>query len=168
MLHLERYARKRHRDVSVAFEPHARGRAVGVEQHRAARGNHRLRAIQFVELDAPFGEHLFYVAGDPLIVAHLAAEHLREGLLGDVVLRGAESAGDDGDLRSGHGASDGFDDLRAVVADRELLADHDARGVEVFGDGDRIGVHDLADEDFVADGDDGCLHGWSYFCPEPG
>ena len=66
------------------------------------------------------------------------------------------------------GRKDGFDDLRAVVADREPLADHDARGVEVFGDGDRIGVHDLADENFVADGDDGCLHGWSYFCPEPG
>ena len=159
VLHLERHARQRHHDVPVAFEPHARGRAVGVEQHRAACGDHRLRAVQLVELDAPFREHSLHVVRDPLVAAHLAAEHLREGLLGDVVLRGAEAAGDDGDLRSRQGPFDGFDDLRAVVADRELLADHDARGVEVFGNGYRIGVHDLADEYFVADGDDGCLHG---------
>lgn len=168
VLHLERHARQRDDDVPLALEPHARGRAVGVEQHRAARGDHRLRTVEFVELDAAFGEHFLNVPGHPFVVAHVAAEHLREGLFGDVVLRGAESSGDDGHLRAGEGALRGFDDLRAVVADRDFLADHDARRIEVLGDGDRIGVDDLPDEYFVADGDDGCLHVWGYFCPDPG
>jgi hypothetical protein len=34
----------------------------------------------------------------------------------------------------------------------------DARGVEVAGDGYGIGIHDLTDEDFIADSDDRCFH----------
>ena len=51
------------------------------------------------------------MVGDPLVIVHLAVKQLCEGLFGDVVLRGAEAAGDDGDFRRGEGPFDGLDDL---------------------------------------------------------
>ena len=159
VLHFEGNARERDDDVSVAFEPHARGRAVGVEEHRAARGDHRLRAVQLVEVDAAFGEHPLDVRGHPFVVAHVAAEQFGERLFGDVVLRGAQAARDDRHLRHAERPLHGAGDLRAVVADRDFFADDDARGVEVLGDGYGVRIHDLADEDFIADGDDRCFHG---------
>ena len=143
--------------LAVAFEPHARSRAVGVEQHRAAGRNHRLPAVEFVELDAAPFEHAFHMVGDPLVGHQFAAEHSGQGLFGDVVLGGAEPPGDDDDVGISQGAFHAPDDLCAVVADRNLFVYDDAGGVEVLGYGVRI--HDLADEDFIADGDDRCFHG---------
>ena len=163
VLHFEGYARERDDDVPVAFEPHARGRAVGVEEHRAARGDHRLRAVQLVEVDAAFGEHPLDVRGHPFVVAHVAAEQFGERLFGDVVLRGAQAARDDRHLRHAERPLHGAGNLRAVVADRDFFADDDARGVEVLGDGYGVRVHDLAYEDFVADRENGRFHIYSEF-----
>ena len=159
VFHFEGYARQRDDHVPVAFEPHARGCAVGVEQDRAACGNHCLRAVELVEPDAALGEHFLDVLRYPLVIAHFAVEHLCEGLLGDVVLRGAEASRDDGHLRAREGVFHGLDNLCPVVADRDFLADHDAGRIEVFGNGNRIGIHDLSDEYFIADGDDCRFHG---------
>ena len=138
--------------LAVAFEPHARSRAVGVEQHRAAGRNHRLPAVEFVELDAAPFEHAFHMVGDPLVGHQFAAEHSGQGLFGDVVLGGAEPPGDDDDVGISQGAFHAPDDLCAVVADRNLFVYDDAGGVEVLGDGYGVRIHDLADEDFIADG----------------
>ena len=88
-----------------------------------------------------------------------AAEHSGQGLFGDVVLGGAEPPGDDDDVGISQGAFHAPDDLCAVVADRNLFVYDDAGGVEVLGDGYGVRIHDLADEDFIADGDDRCFHG---------
>ena len=96
---------------------------------------------------------------DPLVGHQFAAEHSGQGLFGDVVLGGAEPPGDDDDVGIPQGAFHAPDDLCAVVADRNFLVYDDAGGVEVLGDGYGVRIHDLADEDFIADGDDRCFHG---------
>ena len=158
MLHFVGYARQRNDHFAAAFEPHARRRAVRVEQHRAAGRNQSLSAVEVVEFDAPLFEHPFYMVGDGLVRDEFAAEHFGQRLFGDVVLGGAESAGDDCDVRLAEGAFHAPDDLRAVIADRDFFMHDDARGVEVAGDGYGIGIHDLTDEDFIADSDDRCFH----------
>ena len=65
----------------------------------------------------------------------------------------------------GGAAFEVWDNRVAVVADGALLADADPRCVEVFGDGYRIGVHNLADENLIANRQNGGLHGgWNYDC----
>ena len=117
-----------------------------------------MAAVEFVEFDAPLFEHPFYMVGDGLVRDELTAEHFGQRLFGDVVFGGAESAGDDCDVRLAEGAFHAPDDLRAVIADRDFFMHDDACGVEVAGDGYGIGIHDLADEDFIADSDDRCFH----------
>ena len=158
VLHFEGHARQRDHRAAVAFEPHAGGRAVGVEEHRARRGHEGLRAVQFVVFDAARREHAFDVGGDRLVADHAAAEECGERLLGDVVLRGAQTSGQHDDLRVAERALHGFGDACGVVAHRVLGEHDDARGVEVAGDGDRIGVGDLSDQNLVADGDDRGFH----------
>jgi len=159
VFHFERHARQRDHDTAVAFEPHPRRCAVGVEQHRAAGGNERLSPVEVVVGDAPAFEHPAHVPGDPFVAHQFAAEQLGERTFGDVVLRGTEAAGEDRHVAAVHGAAERGDDGVAVVADRFLFGDDDARRVEVAGDGCGVGVDDLSDEDFVADGDDRGFHG---------
>ena len=160
VLHLEGYARQRDDHLAAPLEPHAGGRAVGVEEHRAALGYERLAAVEFVEVDAARLEHPPDVLLDRRVDNQPTVEHLGEGLLRDVVLRGAEAARENHDVGLGEAALERFDDLPAVVAYRALLVHDDTRRVEVFGNGYRIGVHNLADENLIADGQDGGLHGW--------
>ena len=101
----------------------------------------------------------FHMVGDPLVGHQFAAEHSGQGLFGDVVLGGSEPPGDDDDVGISQGAFHAPDDLCAVVADRNLFVYDDAGGVEVLGDGYGVRIHDLADEDFIADGDDCRFHG---------
>ncbi len=89
VLHFERHAGQRHHDASLALEPHAGCRAVGVEKHGAALRHEGLRAIQLVECNAALGEHPFDMGGDGRVVDQAAAEGLGERLLGNVVLGGA-------------------------------------------------------------------------------
>ena len=138
---------------------------MGVEEHRAAGRHECLAAVEFVEVDAARFEHPADMGLDRGVDDQLAVEHLGEGLLGDVVLRGAEAAGEDDDVGVGEAAFERCDNLVAVVADGALLADDDPRCVEVFGDGYRIGVHNLADENLIANRQNGGLHGgWNYDC----
>ena len=135
------------------------GGAVGVEEDRAAVGNERLSSVQLVESDAAALEHPFHVVGHAFVDVHPRAEELGQGPLRDVVLRGAQTARDDDDLAVGQRPLQRLYDLCPVVADRALLAHDDAGGIQVFRDGYGVGVDDLSDQDLVADGDDGCLHG---------
>lgn len=159
VLHFEGDARQRNHDLAVLFEPHAGGRAVGVEKHGAARRDERLIAVQAVVFDSACFEHAPHVVGDGLIAYEPGAEELGEGLFRDVVLGGAEAAGQDDYVALVHGPFYGLGDLLALVADRCALPDDDARIVQVTGDRRRIGIHDLPDQDFVADRKNRCFHG---------
>ena len=98
--------------------------------------------------------------GDPFVAHQFAAEQLGERTFGDVVLRGTEAAGEDRHVAAVHGAAERGDDGVAVVADPiPFSATTMPRRVEVAGDGCGVGVDDLSDEDFVADGDDRGFHG---------
>ena len=159
VLHFEGDARQRNHDFAVLFEPHAGGRAVGVEKHGAARRDERLIAVQAVVFDSARFEHAPHVVGDGLIAYEPGAEELGEGLFRDVVLGGAEAAGQDDYVALVHGPFYGLGNLLALVADRCALPDDDARIVQVTGDRRRIGIHDLPDQDFVADRKNRCFHG---------
>ena len=125
VLHFEGNARQRNHDFAVLFEPHAGGRAVGVEKHGAARRDERLIAVQAVVFDSACFEHAPHVVGDGLIAYEPGAEELGEGLFRDVVLGGAEAAGQDDYVALAHGPFYGLGDLLALVADRRALPDDD-------------------------------------------
>ena len=84
----------------------------------------------------------------------------------DVVLRGAETARRDDDIVDRQFVAEIVQDFVAVVSDGEHAGDTDSSLFERDGKAGGIGVHDLADEDLIADGADGCLDhgvwmGWS-------
>ena len=80
------------------------------------------------------GEHAFDVGGDRLVADHAAAEECGERLLGDVVLRGAQTSGQHDDLRVAERALHGFGDACGGVVAHRVLGEHDdARGVEGGG-----------------------------------
>ena len=132
---------------------------MAVEQHDAVVRHKRLILVQVVELDAPCLEHFLDVLGHRLVADQLAAEQLGQGLLRDVVLGGAQTAREDDDVAVTHGLFDRVDDLLTLVADRGALPYDNARRIQMAGDGYRVGIHDLTDQDFVSDRYDGCFHG---------
>ncbi len=163
--HLEGDARQGNDRLAAPGEPHAGGRAVHVLQHLCGGGDHRLFAVQFVVFDAAGGEYplVAFVGGG--IAHHVAAEDSGERLFRDVVFRGAEAAGDDHRVGGAQGTLYGLSDLPPVVAHGEFPYHGESRFVQPCGDPCRIGVDDLSDEDFVADGDDLCFHVSVWFYP---
>ena len=159
VLHLVGHPGQRDDDTPLRFEPHAGSCTVGVVQDGAAGRHLGLRTIQGIERDSASREQLLDMRSHRFVVAHRAMKELGEGLLRDVVLRRAETAGEDHDLRLLHGASNRGSDLIGPIADRTLLAHDNSCRVEVLGDGYGVGIDDLSDQDLVADGNNGCLHG---------
>ena len=85
----------------------------------------------------------------------IGPEEPAEDLLGDVIVGGSEAARDQDDIVVAHALGEGGKDLVGAVTDREHPAHRDADAVEVLGDRGGVGVHHLADEELIADGDDG-------------
>ena len=156
--HFERYAGHRHQYFPAALEPHSRGRTVAVRQYRTAVRHERLSPVQFVECDSAYGQlppdrfiHLF-IADQP------HTEQLRERMFGDVVPGRAESPGDQHDAYPCERFVHGPRDLVRIVLYRGDLRYFDSVFAERAAQPCRIGVDDLSDQQFVADGDNFCLH----------
>ena len=86
------------------------------------------------------------------------AQHLGDGLPGDVVLGRPEPAAADHRVAAGQGLPDGRDDAAVVVADLDLEVGVDAGQGQLLADPGRVGVDDLAEEQLGADGDDLAAH----------
>ena len=93
------------------------------------------------------------------MLAGIKMHYERIGRKVNVVAFAGDGASVDAGMQCLSGAAERGDDGIAVVADRFLFGNDDARRVEVAGDGCGVGVDDLSDEDFVADGDDRGFHG---------
>ena len=138
-------------------EYHPGSGAFPVDHDLAGVGHHGLVPVDVGYLDAPVGQY-------PLYHLHLslmedgasAVGELSESLLGDIVLGGSESA------RNYHYIVIMQQGLQALLYVGVVIADGDhtehfhAYGVEPAGYGRGIGVDDLADENLIADGADGC------------
>lgn len=161
--HLERDARQRYDYLAVTLEPHARGCPVCIEQHRAALRNHRLAAVEFVELYAALRQHAAHVFLDFRVVDQTAAEHARKGGFGYVVLCGAEPAGGDDDVAAAESLLYAAHDLCGIVTDRGALADDYACCVELLRYVRGVGIDDLTYQNLVADCYDLCIHGYWRF-----
>ena len=152
MLHLEGNTRQRDNHTSLVLEPHTGGGAVGVVQHRTDSRHFGLRTIQRIEGDASLGKHTLNMLSYSLIEAHLAMEKLGQGLLCDVVLRGAKATGQDNHLGALLGTTNRLHDLLAAVANRGLLAHDNAGCIELAGNRHGIGIDNLANENLIANG----------------
>ena len=97
-LHLERHARQRDHHLGVwrvgNIEPHARGGAEGVVEHRAAAGHPGLLPVDVGELAAEGSHALPHIVEGLFVLVQLAVEKVAKHLFGEVVLGGTEPAGD--------------------------------------------------------------------------
>ena len=158
LLHLEGNARQGDDRLAAPGEPHARCCTVHVLKHFGRGGNRRLLPIQLVVLDAACGEYPAVAFVGLPVAYHFAAEDACQRLFRDVVLRGTETAGDDDRVGGAHGSLDRIGYLPPVVADGEFPHYGEPCFVQPCGYPCRIGIDDLADEDFVPYGDDFCFH----------
>ena len=159
--HFERDARQRYEHFAVPLEPHARSRSATVRQDGASVRHEGLALIQFVEVDVPYGSHRAHLLVDGLVAYQFHAEQPGQRMFGDVVLGRAETAGADDDVGVRQRLRDGFGDRFGSVGYRSDPVDFDSGRVQLFADPCRVGVDDLSDQNFVADGNDFCLHRFS-------
>jgi hypothetical protein len=85
-------------------------------------------------------------------------ESFSDGFAGEVVLGGAETAGDGQDVCPAEGDADGADEILAAVADDGLEGDGDADLIELLSEIERVGVLTPGGEHLGADGDDFGFH----------
>ena len=156
--HLERDAGQRDEHAAVALEPHAGSRSAAVRQYDATVGHERLSLIQLVEIDMPQLGHPAYLLVDGFVAHERHAEHACERMFRDVVFRRAEAAGADHDVGALQRLADGLLYVPGSIGDRRDPVDSYARRVELLAQPGRVRVDDLSDQDFVAYGNDFCLH----------
>ncbi|MBI1848814.1 MAG: hypothetical protein HYR85_00570 [Planctomycetes bacterium] len=75
----------------------------------------------------------------------------RDGVTGDVVARGAETAGDDRDLASAKCLIDGIPNRLDLVADGDVVRDLGAEFDEGTREMGAVGVDDLSEDDLGSD-----------------
>ena len=161
-LHLERHARQRDHHLGVwragNIEPHARGGAEGVVEHRAAAGHPRLLPVDVGELAAEGSHALPHIVEGLFVLVQLAVEKVAKHLFGEVVLGGTKPAGDDHNVADFQAVAEGVADGGRFVADGDSAFDADAGGAQHFSHHRCIGVDNLSDEELVADVDEGAVH----------
>lgn len=157
--HFVRDAGQRHDHLVRELEPHAWGGAEWVAQGGAALKEHGLAALGRGERKATGAKEGLDVLQGLRILVELGAEEAAEGGLGDVVGGGAEATGDDYRLAEAEAMAEVEEDVVEVVGDGVDATGGDAGLGEQASDGGGVGVGDLADEQLVADIEDGSFHG---------
>ena len=103
--------------MAVALEPHERRRTKRVHND-AARGWHPcLTARKVVELQATLGKDALNVARHIRVFYESAAKDFGHYTLGNIIARGAESAGGNDEVGNGEGSLDSIADIGGIVAD---------------------------------------------------
>ena len=90
---------------------------------------------------------------------HLDTHHRRDCFAGDVVVGGTAAAAQHNGIGSGERQPDGLDHSTEVVAHLDLVGGLDTGQSELLADEGRVGIDDLAEQQFRADGDDFTPHG---------
>ena len=138
-------------------EYHPWGGTFPVDHDLAGVGHHGLVPVDVGYLYATVGEYLLYHLHLSLMeYGAAAAGELPESLLGDIVLGGSESARNYHYIVVMQQGLQALLYISVVIADGYHTEHFHAYGVEPAGYGRGIGVDDLADENLIADGADGC------------
>ncbi len=148
-----------HDDRAVLLHPPAGGRTAGVGDGLGGGDEHRLLDVALGEAEAASGEE----GAQPLlrlrIHVHLLAQGEGDRLTRQVVLGGAEAAGDEDEVGPLAGAADGLGQAAQVVAHLGDVVQVDAQRGQAGGQVLGVGVQYIAEEDLGAHGDDLRLHG---------
>ena len=140
---------------AVGFEGTAGGGAHGIVEHHAPLREHSLLAV----VVRHGGVKVFFVEVRD-VREDLRVEHQRlaaggaDGLLGEVVVGGAQAAGGDEDVRPVPGGVHRLAQASGVVSHHCVPEDVDTQGTEALGEHLGIGVGDVAQEQLSAYGND--------------
>ena len=143
-LELVRRTGQQHGDGAGLLDPlSGRGAAI-VGQNVGALDHEGLALVDLGHGAFGGGEALRQPVGDVGVEDQLAVERLGDGVAGDIVLGGAEAAGENHDGGAAHGLAHLRGQAVAVVAD-DALGDHfDAEFVQLGGEIERVGVDAIA------------------------
>ena len=114
--------------------------------------------LRFRHVDATAGEEAAQVGFGVGVDAGGLADGGGDGVTGDVVFGGAEAAGAEDEVGALQGGLHEFAEARLVIADLVHVVEVDAERGQALGDVVGVGVLDVGEEDFGADGDDLCAH----------
>ena len=118
----------------------------------------RLALIDFRHLAFQLKEALFQSFGEGRVKNQLAVQRLSRGFARQIVLGGAEAAGNNQDAGSGKRAPDGIGKPLAVVADHGLGDHFHSQVVQLGGEVKGIGIDALRRQHFGADRDNLRVH----------
>lgn len=145
-------------DFAVFSGDEAGGGSVGVFDWFGAGGALGLAVLVGGEGDAAGAHEGFEAPFDFGVFDEGVLEGGGDGVAGEVVLGGAESADGEDDVGAGEGEAEGFDGAGEVIADGLAVQVVDADFGEESADGGGVGIDGLAEEELGADGDDLGLH----------
>ena len=156
-LHLVgRTGQHQHMDA-VAGKGAAGSGAHGIVEHGAALGQHGLLGIVFRHGDVEGG-----LIEDPDLLQNVRVEDQRlvkggaDGLLGQIVIGGAQTAGGDENVRPAAGDVQRLPEPLGIVSHHGVPEDVDAQGGKRLGDGLGVGVGNVAQEQLRTYGDELC------------
>ena len=136
------------------FNPPAGGGAAGVGEGLGGGDEHGLLEVAFRHGDATPVKELPQFLFERRVRVELLAHELGDGLSGYVVLRGAEAARRDNNVRAVPGLLKDAGESVLVVADGGDAVVADADCGELGGEVVGVGIGERAEQDLRADGDD--------------
>jgi hypothetical protein len=153
-LHLRGDAGQAGHTAPAIFQEQPGRRPVGIRQHVGSLGDHGLLPVVLGHGDLPVREAPFDVGQDGRIQAQPPVQDGRHDVAGQVVLGGPQAAGGDDDVGSAQGLAQRCLDAGGIVPHRRLEEQVNARLGQPLGDPAGVGIHDLAQEQLGADGQD--------------
>jgi hypothetical protein len=104
-------------------------------------------------------EERFDVAEHVFIQRHVGGIKIfRHDFFGDIVVRRPQAAGEQNHVRTAEGQIQTLADVISIIAHHAHVLHPHIGQIELAAYPRGVGVHDLADEQLVADGDDFCSH----------
>ena len=155
--HLEGRAGQHQNMDAVCFEGTAGGSAHGVIKHGAA--DRQLCLLKIVLRHFHVNIPLEIAANrleDVFVEDQRLSEGLADGLLGHVIIGGAKATGGDDNIGSLSGNCQSFFQTLGIIADDSMPEHIHADGGQSLRDILCIGVGNVAQQQFSADGDDLC------------
>ncbi len=140
------------------FDPLAGRGAAVVREHVRALDQHGLAAIDLRHGALHLAKALLDSVADRGIENEAAVERERDGVAGEIVFGGPESAGDHDDGNGAQSAPDRPGEALKIVADDVFRGDFDAEVVELLRDEERVGIDPFVRQHLRADGDDLGVH----------
>ena len=156
--HLVGHAGHQHSAMALLLKPGTGGGAVVVDDLMPFGGHHGLLAVVGGRLPTGAGKK----AGDLLplgfVKGQLVPKTGSHRLLGQVVCRGAQAAGEDQKITAALGLVDEIRQTAMVVANGALPLDGDAQVGQLPAQVLGVGVEDIAEQQLGAHTDDLCRH----------